>query len=311
MADVEATGSTLNKVIIRYALSLVAVAVAFLLRQALVQYIGAALPAFIFFYPVVMVVSLLGGLGPGLLATAFASLLADYWIFEPVGHFAIENPWDAIALAVFFGMGIFMSVVAERYRVYQRRAEAIKRQQALQETEAKLKKQSETQFETLANAIPQLCWMANADGWIFWYNERWYSYTGTTPQQMEGWGWQSVHDPDSLPKVLEQWQASIATGELFDMVFPLRGNDGKFRPFLTRVMPVKDADGKVVQWFGTNTDISDQKEVEADLRKNKARLDLALEVANLGEWELDLKRNTGFRSSRHAQIFGYPSYQPE
>src|ERR1019366_8613167 len=65
--------------------------------------------------------------------------------------------------------------------------------------------ESETQFRTLANTIPQLCWMANADGWIFWYNDRWYEYTGMAPEQMEGWGWQAVHDAAALPKVLERW----------------------------------------------------------------------------------------------------------
>jgi PAS domain S-box-containing protein len=84
-------------------------------------------------------------------------------------------------------------------------------------------RESLAQFRTLADAIPQLCWMANADGWIFWYNQRWYEYTGTTPEQMEGWGWQSVHDPEALPIVLERWKASIATGVPFDMTFPLRG----------------------------------------------------------------------------------------
>ncbi len=132
--------------------------------------------------------------------------------------------------------------------------------------------QSEGQFQTLANAIPQLCWMANADGWIFWYNQRWYEYTGTTPQQMEGWGWQSVHDPDALAEVLERWESSIATGDPFDMIFPLRGADGVFRPFLTRIMPVRDRDGKVSGWFGTNTDISDQRKIEEALREGQQRL---------------------------------------
>jgi PAS domain-containing protein len=59
--------------------------------------------------------------------------------------------------------------------------------------------QSEERFRTLANSIPQLAWMARADGFILWYNQRWYDYTGTTPEQMEGWGWQSVHDPTVLP----------------------------------------------------------------------------------------------------------------
>ena len=131
---------------------------------------------------------------------------------------------------------------------------------------------NEAQFRTLANAIPQLCWMANADGAIVWYNERWYQYTGTTPEQMEGWGWQSVHDPEALPDVLERWKASLATGEPFDMIFPLRGADGVFRPFLTRVMPVRDQEGKVVRWFGTNTDISEQRKVEEILRASEEQL---------------------------------------
>ncbi len=126
--------------------------------------------------------------------------------------------------------------------------------------------ESEERFRTMANAIPQLAWMARPDGYIYWYNERWYAYTGTTPEQMEGWGWQSVHDPAVLPKVLEQWKASIASGQEFDMEFPLRGADGLFRQFLTRVFPLKDAKGQVLQWFGTNTDITERKRRE-DIRE--------------------------------------------
>ena len=121
----------------------------------------------------------------------------------------------------------------------------------------------EEQFRTLANSIPQLAWMADESGYIFWYNQRWYEYTGTAPADMEGWGWQSVHDPEVLPEVMERWQASLAAGEPFDMVFPLRGADGVFRPFLTRVLPVHDAEGTITRWFGTNTDISEQRETEA------------------------------------------------
>ena len=116
--------------------------------------------------------------------------------------------------------------------------------------------ENERQLRTLANSIPTLCWMAESDGHIFWYNKQWYDYTGTKPAEMEGWGWQSVHDPEVLPNVMERWSASLATGESFEMVFPLRGADGQFRPFLTRVQPFRDAEGNLVRWFGTNTDIS-------------------------------------------------------
>jgi PAS domain S-box-containing protein len=291
---------------LRFFLASAAVLVALLCRQAMMQYLNVELPPFVTFYPTVMVVALVAGVWPGVLATALAVLLTGYWIFPPVGQFAIARTSDTVALYFFSGMGVFMSVVAEGYRRNLHKAAALKQELALRESNAKLK-QTQYEFEALANAIPQLAWMANPDGWIFWYNERWYSYTGTTPEQMEGWGWKSVHDPSTLPAVLERWTASIATGEPFDMVFPLKGRDGVFHPFLTRVMPVKDLEGKVVRWFGTNTDIREQKQIEDELRKSNERLDLAIEVANLGEWELDLINQTSSRSLRHAQIFGYHS----
>ena len=142
--------------------------------------------------------------------------------------------------------------------------------------------ESEAQFRTLANAIPQLCWMANPDGWIFWYNDRWYEYTGTTPQQMEGWGWQSVHDPEVLPTVLERWKQSIDKREPFEMVFPLRGADGVFRPHLTRVTPVKDDQGNVARWFGTNTDITEQKKIQQELHASEALYRATFDNAAVG-----------------------------
>ena len=146
---------------------------------------------------------------------------------------------------------------------------------------------SEEHFRTMANSMSQLAWIARPDGFIFWYNERWYEYTGTTPEQMEGWGWQSAHDPAVLPKVLVQWRAAIDTGAPFEMEFPLRGADGQFRRFLTRGRPVKDADGQVVQWFGTNTDVEDMKRAEEkvrmlneDLEKRVQERTAQLEAAN-------------------------------
>lgn len=117
----------------------------------------------------------------------------------------------------------------------------------------------QAQFRTLADAIPTLAWTAHKDGFIDWYNARWYEYTGTVPADMEGWGWQSVHDATVLPHVLERWQGSIASGQPFEMTFPLRGRDGTFRQFLTRVIPTRDTEGRVVRWFGTNTDVEDHE----------------------------------------------------
>jgi PAS domain S-box-containing protein len=104
-----------------------------------------------------------------------------------------------------------------------------------------------------------LAWTARPDGFIDYYNARWFDYTGTTLEQMQGWGWKSVHDPAMLDAVVERWQRSIATGEPFEMEFPIRGADGTFRWFLTRVKPLHDAEGRLVRWFGSNTDIDDRR----------------------------------------------------
>jgi len=146
-------------------------------------------------------------------------------------------------------------------------------------------RESEEKLRLLADTIPQLAWMARPDGHIFWYNRRWYEYTGTSPEGMEGWGWQTVHDPDVLPNVLERWNGAIASGDPFDMVFPLRGADDQFRPFLTRVNPLRDEAGRILYWFGTNTDISEIKRMEealrdADRRKDEFLATLAHELRN-------------------------------
>ncbi len=146
-----------------------------------------------------------------------------------------------------------------------RRKEA---EQALQE--------SEERFRTMANAMPQVAWICRDDGYAIWFNRRCYEYTGLTPDQLKGWGWQSIVDPKALPRVLERWRQSIDTGEPFiDMEYPLRGADGNLRPFLARVVPHKDYQGRVGLWFGTATDISELREREEALIRQARLIDLA------------------------------------
>ena len=138
------------------------------------------------------------------------------------------------------------------------------------------------QLQLLIDTLPTLAWVANADGFITWYNRRWHDYCGTTPAEMEGWGWQSVHDPAVLPLVLERWTASIASGADFEMTFPIRGQDGVYRPFLTRVAPLRDDFGTVIRWVGTNTDISPQHAAETALQVERAAAEArALEIATI------------------------------
>ncbi len=128
---------------------------------------------------------------------------------------------------------------------------------ARKEAEQKLR-ESERNFRVLANTIPQLAWMAAPSGWIFWYNDRFHDFTGTTPDEARGWGWRKILHPDHLERVVAKIRVAFEAGERWEDTFPLRDRYGEYRWFLSRAMPIKDAEGHVQRWFGTNTDITDQ-----------------------------------------------------
>jgi PAS domain S-box-containing protein len=160
-------------------------------------------------------------------------------------------------------------------------------------------RESEAQLRTLANGLPTLAWTARADGFIEWYNDRWYEYTGTAPSDMEGWGWQSVHHPDTLDAVVREWTRSIATGEPFEMVFPLRAADGSYRRFLTRVTPLRDPSGQVLRWFGVNTDI------EAEQVAREA-VETVVESVTDGFVAVDAGLRYTYVNRRAAEMWGLP-----
>ena len=148
-------------------------------------------------------------------------------------------------------------------------------------TEAALR-ESETRFRTMANTIPQLAWISKTDGSRSWYNQRWYDYTGTTEQEVLGWGWQKLHDPEMLPIVIQKWTDAVAAEQAFDMEFPLRGADGNYRIFLTRAEPLRDTEGRIVQWFGTNTDVNEQRLEEKARRETEKQLQVVMENMSEG-----------------------------
>ncbi|MCG6156480.1 PAS domain S-box protein [Rubinisphaera margarita] len=133
-------------------------------------------------------------------------------------------------------------------------------------------KLSMERFRNLADSISQFAWMADETGYIHWYNQRWFEYTGTTLEEMEGWGWDKVHHPDFVEEVTERFQAACQSGTPWEDTFPLKGRDGKFRWFLSRAMPIKNEDGQIIRWVGTNTDVTTQMELQDELRSIAAKL---------------------------------------
>jgi PAS domain S-box-containing protein len=138
--------------------------------------------------------------------------------------------------------------------------------------------QHERQFETLANSIPQLAWMADGDGKIFWYNQRSSDYTGMTLADLRHGGWRKLYHPDEIDQVTAGYWQAIAAGEPWEETFRIRNGSGEYGWFLGRALPIRDDSGRIVQWFGTNTDITDEREAENRLREYADRARDALKL---------------------------------
>jgi PAS domain S-box-containing protein len=173
-------------------------------------------------------------------------------------------------------------------------------------------------FRALFDAIAELGWTAQPDGFVEFYNRGWYAYTGTTFEEMQRSGWKAVIDPELSAKVEAQWQRSLDCGEPFEMELPLRRHDGVYRWFLTRGTPIRDADGRIVRWVGINTDVHDRKQAAST---TNARLQLLIDSirdyavfmldpkGNIATWSPGAQRLKQYRADeiigRHFSIF-YP-----
>jgi PAS domain S-box-containing protein len=131
---------------------------------------------------------------------------------------------------------------------------------------AELQRESEQLFRDLAESVPQLVWMADPEGSVYWYNRNWYRYTGLSEEGSAGWGWIKPIHPDNADRVVGSVQHALQTGEIFEDTFPMRSAKGDYRVFLSRGLPSKDAEGRVTRWFGTNTDVTEQLEAQELLR---------------------------------------------
>ena len=121
---------------------------------------------------------------------------------------------------------------------------------------------NEERFRTMSDNIAQLAWTCDRLGDVTWYNQRWLDYTGLTFEEMKDWGWKQVQHPDHVDRVVVGVKHSRETGEIWEDTFPLRGKDGTYRWFLSRAVPIRDAIGNVVRWFGTNTDVTALRDAE-------------------------------------------------
>ena len=162
----------------------------------------------------------------------------------------------------------FVREVANRTRM------AVERRRAEKALRAKAE-----DFEALGENVNQLAWMADPDGHVFWYNKRWYSYTGTDSETMLDRGWSEVYHPDHRERIIAELSERWKAGRAWEDTYLIRSTDGTFRPFLTRAEPIRNEAGTLMRWFGTNTDITAQLEAERRLQDLNDTLEQRISVA--------------------------------
>ncbi|WP_083910988.1 PAS domain-containing protein [Henriciella marina] len=168
----------------------------------------------------------------------------------------------------------------------------------------------ETDFRQRAERMPRLAWVADADGAIYWYNKRWFDYTGTTLDEVHGWGWQSVHHPDHVDRVVDRINKAFAAGNPWEDLFPLRAKDGRYSWFLSEAQPVRDETGTIRFWFGTNMDVTDQIDeiIDSDWDWSSPTLPTKIEIKPGATLETELANSVSssqqspLRSTRRTRI---------
>ncbi|HEX8140623.1 MAG TPA: ATP-binding protein [Pyrinomonadaceae bacterium] len=163
----------------------------------------------------------------------------------------------------------------------------------------------EERYRSLADAMPAIVWTADADGSLDYYNRRWFEYTGLTPEQSLGWGWQPVLHPEDTERCLRRWARCVQTGEKYEIEYRFRrASDATYRWHLGRALPMRDEAGQVVRWFGTSTDIHDQKMIAQENVELLEREQAARRAAEAANSRLEAVQSISEAALLHLSISG-------
>jgi diguanylate cyclase (GGDEF)-like protein/PAS domain S-box-containing protein len=156
----------------------------------------------------------------------------------------------------------------------------------------------------VVEALPQIVWIARPDGWHVYFNQNWMDFTGLTLEESLGHGWNPPFHPDDRARSAAQWLRATRTGKPYEIEYRLRRHDGVYRWMLGRASPIRDAAGRIVQWFGTCTDIEELKQVQARAAEQAQLLDLTQDsiwVQDLDHrvlyWNRGAERNLGWTAT--------------
>jgi len=189
---------------------------------------------------------------------------ADYRVVLPDGSIRYQH---SVGRPVLNGSGELVEFIGTAVDV----TEQVQSKAALQKAFDEIEK-SEAKLRQAIDTIPALAWCNLPDGPNEFLNKGWHEYTGLTPEESHGWGWQVAFHPEDLPPLMKRWREMLVSGEPGETEARLRRHDGVYRWFLIRAQPLCDEVGKIVRWYGTSTDIDDRKRAEQKLRESEETL---------------------------------------
>jgi PAS domain S-box-containing protein len=212
----------------------------------------------------IVLLSLMGSVFGCIVLSIIAVGLLNYFFTTPLFSLRVDYPEDIVALAAFLTTSVIITGLTAKMRSSAEKARASQR--------------------ALVDAIPALVWSTLPDGSLDFINRRWEEL-GLSLEDLQGSQWVALIHPDERSQVVDKWHAAMETGTPYENIERVRRADGEYRWFLSRAAPLRDESGKVVKWFGADTDIEDQRRAEAALRESEQRFRDYAETASDWLWE--------------------------
>ena len=285
---------------LRYVGAILLVILALWLYMVLTALFGPGLPTYILFYPVIIIVALLAGLGPGLLATIFSVILAGIWILPPVGQFTIGSPIEKIGVILFACIGIMICSLAEFYRRNRMKAAAYDKEKALRET----KREKEFLADILEHSTQPFA-IGYLDGRLGLLNHAFEQLTGYTKQELHTIDWSATLTPIEWREMEKQKLDELnRTGQPVRYEKEYIRKDGSRVPIELLVNIILDKTGNSKYYYSFISDITERKRVEAALKKSEQSLTEAQHRAHIGSWEWNVKTGDIKWSNELYSIYG-------
>lgn len=258
-----------------------------------------AVPPLPCFSLAVVLAAFWGGFGPGLLAAAICAAAGGLLFLHPPGGWGMG--WsEAIGFATFGLVSVGISAIGA----------ALHRSLQLSREQQEEWRAGEHRWRELAESMQHLVWTCRPDGHCDFLSSQWVAYTGRPEAEQLGFRWAAAVHPSDREAVLAAWEQASRTETVLDNEFRIRRHDGEYRWFKTRAVPVRDGEGRVVKWYGSNTDVEDLKRAQAAAVLAAEQRMLAVEAADMGAWDWNLKTGALVWSDRAYSMFGVPKGEP-